>query len=174
MPDGGNVNYFAGAYLRVPDEAGYVVPLGFQSIGLGLAAGIGAGIAEPSRIPVIGTGDGSFMMSLVELDTAVRLKIGMIVIVYNDDAYGAEAHLFSDQPHRHGIVSFPETDIAAIARGFGCEAITVRELADLEAVRAWLDGPRNRPLVVDAKIAGDPSPLLESAAARGISHGGRS
>ena len=43
-------------------------------------------------------------------------------------------------------------DIAAIGRGFGCEAITVRAAGDLAAVRDWLAGPRDRPLLIDAKV----------------------
>ena len=164
VTDGGNVNCYAGAHLRVPDEKGYCIPLSFMSIGLGLAAGIGAGLAQRHRIPVVGTGDGAFMMSLVELDTAVRLGLGMVVIVYNDDAYGAEVNLFKHVTDDLDLVLFPETDIAAIARGFGCDALTVREIDDVHAVKDWLDGARNRPLVIDAKIAKFPSWMMESGA----------
>lgn len=160
VPDGGNVNFYAGAFWRVPDERGYVVPLAFQSIGVGLAEAIGAGVAEPDRLPVLGVGDGAFMMSLVELDTAVRLGLGMVIVVYNDDAYGAEIHIFPDETDKHGIVRFPDTDIAAIARGYGCEGITVRSLDDLAPLEQWLAGPRDRPIVIDAKIAGHPTPLM--------------
>ncbi|NEE00484.1 thiamine pyrophosphate-binding protein [Phytoactinopolyspora halotolerans] len=152
VTDGGNVNCYAGAHLRVPDQRGYCIPLSFQSIGLGLSSAIGAGLAQPGRMPVLGTGDGAFMMTLVELDTAVRLAMGMVVIVFNDDAYGAEVNLFQDRTDTLATVRFPETDIAAIARGYGCEAITVRAIEDVDAVRSWLDGPRNRPLIIDAKI----------------------
>ena len=75
-----------------------------------------------------------------------------MVIVYNDHAYGAEVHHFGPEGHPLDIVEFPETDIAAIARGYGCEAVTVRTVEDLKAVRDWVDGPRRRPLVVDARI----------------------
>jgi thiamine pyrophosphate-dependent acetolactate synthase large subunit-like protein len=152
VTDGGNVNCYAGAHLRVPDQRGYCIPLSYQSIGLGLAAAIGAGVAQPERMPVVGTGDGAFMMTLVELDTAVRLGMGMVVIVFNDDAYGAEVNIFDHQTDKLDTVRFPETDIAAIARGYACEAVTVRSIDDLAAVRPWLDGPRDRPLVIDAKI----------------------
>lgn len=160
VPDGGNVNCYAGAHLRVPDERGYCIPLSFQAIGMGLAAGIGAGVAQPHRLAVVGTGDGAFMMSLVELDTAVRLGLGMVVIVFNDEAYGAEVNLFQRDTARLETVRFPETDVAAVARGFGCEAVTVRDLDDLAPVAAWLDGPRDRPLVLDAKIVRYPSWLM--------------
>jgi len=160
VPDGGNVNCYAGAHLRVPDEAGYVIPLSFQAIGMGLAAAVGAGIARRDRLPVLGTGDGAFMMSLVELDTAVREGLGMLVIVYNDSAYGAEINLFDGVTDKLDIARFPETDIAAIARGFGCEGVTVRHIDDIAPVAEWLAGPRDRPLVIDAKITGVPSWLM--------------
>lgn len=158
VPDGGNVNGYTGTMLRVPDEQGYVIDLASQSIGLGLAEGIGAALARPDRLTVVGTGDGSLLMNAVELDTAVRLNLGILVVVYNDDAYGAEVNMFGGSPGL-GIVRFPETDIAAIARGYGCEAITVRGLRDLDPLGAWLDGPRDRPFLIDAKIEGFASPL---------------
>jgi thiamine pyrophosphate-dependent acetolactate synthase large subunit-like protein len=160
VPDGGNVNCYPGAHLRVPDERGYCIPLSFQAIGMGLAAGIGAAVAQPHRTAVIGTGDGAFMMSLVELDTAVRLGLGMVVIVFNDEAYGAEVNLFQGDTAQLDTVRFPETDIAAIARGFGCDAATVRGLDDLEPVADWLAGPRERPLVIDAKVVRYPSWMM--------------
>lgn len=159
--DGGNVNAYPGAHLRVPDSEGYVLPLSFQSIGLGLGSVIGAAVARPDRMAVLGTGDGSLLMGAVELETAVRLRLGILIIVYNDSAYGAEIHLFPDStPKEQEIVRFPETDIAAIARGYGCDAVTVRSLDDLDGVNAWLESDRNRPLVIDAKITGSPSWLM--------------
>jgi len=159
--DGGNVNAYPGAHLRVPDDNGYVLPLSFQSIGLGLASVIGAAVARPDRIAVLGTGDGSLLMGAVELETAVRLRLGTVIIAYNDSAYGAEIHLFPDAtPEEQEIVRFPDTDIAAIARGYGCDAITVRSLDDLDGVSAWLESDRDRPLVIDAKITGRASWLM--------------
>mgnify|MGYP002378815011 FL=1 len=157
VPDGGNANCYPAANLRVPDERGYCLPFCFQAIGLGLSACIGAALAEPGRLPVVGTGDGSFMMGVSELDTAVRLGLGMMIIVYNDSAYGAEIIHFAADGDDFDLVRFPETDIAAVARGFGCDAITVRRREDLEAATDWLEGPRSRPLVIDAKIATFPS-----------------
>lgn len=167
VPDGGNVNCYAGAHLRVPDEQGYCIPLSFQAIGMGLAAGIGAAVSQPHRLAVVGTGDGAFMMTLVELDTAVRLGLGIVVIVFNDEAYGAEVNLFQGDTAQLDTVRFPETDIAAVARGFGCDATTVRGLDDLAQVADWLEGPRDRPLVIDAKIVRYPSwMMLRSPAIR--------
>lgn len=155
--DAGSHTEYTAMYLQVPDDRGYCLPLGFQCIGLALAAGIGAAVAQPARLPVVGVGDGGFMMSLVELDTAVRLGLPLIVVVYNDSAYGAEVHHFGHSGQPLDIVEFPETDIAAIARGFGCTGLTVRSLDDLAGLRDWLDGDRSTPIVIDAKTISFPS-----------------
>jgi thiamine pyrophosphate-dependent acetolactate synthase large subunit-like protein len=77
----------------------------------------------------------------------------MVIVIYDDEAYGAEVHHFGPDGFGVDIVEFPPADIAAIGRGFGCAGVTVREPGDLAPVRDWLNGPRDRPLVIDAKIA---------------------
>ena len=96
-------------------------------------------------------------MGIAELETAVRLALPLVVIVYNDDAYGAEVHHFGPQDPSAdlGAVVFPPVDIAAIARGFGATGVTVRAEADLEAVREWLEAGPTTPIVIDARIASD-------------------
>jgi acetolactate synthase-1/2/3 large subunit len=159
--DSGNFMGYPSQYLAVPDEFGFCFTQAFQAIGLGLYTAIGAAIAQPERVPVLGAGDGGFLMGISELETAVRLKLPLVCIVYNDAAYGAEVHHFAelDDSLDLGSVKFPETDIAAIARGFGADGITVRTLDDLEPVKAWVAkfhaGSESRPLVIDAKIASD-------------------
>jgi acetolactate synthase I/II/III large subunit len=91
-------------------------------------------------------------MGVSELETLVRLKLPMLVVIYDDEAYGAEVHHFGPDGDPLDTVRFPATDIAAIARGFGCEGVVVRHAGDLAAVRTWLAGPRDKPLVVDAKV----------------------
>ncbi|ULH17000.1 thiamine pyrophosphate-binding protein (plasmid) [Deinococcus sp. KNUC1210] len=151
--DSGNFMGYPSAYLSVPDEFGFCFTQAFQSIGLGLASAIGAALAQPTRLPVLGSGDGGFLMAISELETAVRLRLPLVCIVYNDAAYGAEVHHFVGDDHT--AVRFPDTDLAALARGFGADGVTVRTLDDLGAVRAWLAAPQHRPLVIDAKIASD-------------------
>lgn len=152
--DSGNFMGYPSMYLRVPDENGFVFTQAFQSIGLGLASGIGAALAQPGRFPVVACGDGGFLMGIAELETAVRLQLGMLIVVYNDHAYGAEVYYFGPQGHPTGTVEFPETDIAAIARGYGADGVTVRSRSDLQRVAEMVRGGLSRPLVVDAKVVG--------------------
>jgi thiamine pyrophosphate-dependent acetolactate synthase large subunit-like protein len=151
--DSGNFMGYPSAYLAVPDEYGFCFTQAFQSIGLGLATAIGAALARPDRLPVAALGDGGFLMSVAELETVVRLEIPMVIVVYNDNAYGAEVHHFAGRDH--GTVIFPDTDMAAIARGFGASGLTVRTEADLGGLSEWLAGPRKGPLLIDAKITSD-------------------
>jgi thiamine pyrophosphate-dependent acetolactate synthase large subunit-like protein len=150
--DSGNFMGYPSMYLSVPDEAGFCFTQAFQSIGLGLATAIGAAIARPSRLAVAALGDGGALMAVSELETIARLGLPMVVVVYDDEAYGAEVHHFGPDGEPLDTVRFPPADIAAIGRGFGFEGITVREAADLGPVRGWLDGPRERPLLIDAKV----------------------
>jgi acetolactate synthase I/II/III large subunit len=150
--DSGNFMGYPSAYLHVPDEQGFCFTQAFQSIGLGLATAIGAALARPDRLPVAALGDGGALMGIAELETVVRLGLPMVVAVYNDSAYGAEVHHFGPDGFPLDTVVFPDTDIAAIARGFGCAGMTVRRRDDLKGVGDWLAGPRDVPLVVDAKV----------------------
>ena len=61
--DSGNFMGYPSQYLDVPDEFGFCFTQAFQAIGLGLYTAIGAAFAQPDRLPVLGTGDGGFLMS---------------------------------------------------------------------------------------------------------------
>jgi len=152
--DSGNFMGYPSMFLSVPDHHGFCFTQAFQSIGLGLAGALGAAVARPDRLTVAALGDGGYLMSAAELTTAVRLGLPLLVVVYNDAAYGAEVHHFGPDGHPLDTVTFPDTDLAAIGRGFGCEGVTVRSVGDLGPVRDWLAGPRVPPLVVDAKVGG--------------------
>ncbi len=150
--DGGHFSGWPTMYLRVPDAEGFIFHQAFQSIGLGLGTGIGAAIGRPDRLVVAAVGDGSAFMALGEIETAARLGLPMIILVYNDDAYGAEVHHFADEEVAFDTVRFAPSDLAAVGRAVGAKGVTVRTRADLAGVERWLAGPPDRPLVIDAKV----------------------
>jgi thiamine pyrophosphate-dependent acetolactate synthase large subunit-like protein len=149
--DSGHFLGYPSMYLSVPDHKGFVFPNAFQSVGLGLASGIGAAVARPDRLCVAAVGDGGALMSLGELETAARYRLPMLVVVYNDAAYGAEVHHFGPQGQPVNIACFPDTDFAALARAAGADGVAVRKEGDLAPVEDWLER-RDGPLVVDAKV----------------------
>jgi thiamine pyrophosphate-dependent acetolactate synthase large subunit-like protein len=162
--DSGNFMGYPSMFLGVPDECGFCFTQAFQCVGLGLATAIGAALARPDRLPVAALGDGGLLMAAAELETVVRLGLPMVLVVYDDAAYGAEVHHFGPHGAPLDTVRFPEADLAAIARGYGMQALTARTVEDLAPVADWVAGPRTEPLLIDAKVTqGRPSWWLEEA-----------
>lgn len=124
---------------------------GFGSIGLGVAAGIGAALSGVSDLTVVLVGDGGFMMNVSELATAVRERLPLLVVVYNDGAYGAEYQKLIDEgfsgQHSHNV--WP--DISSVAAGLGADTLTVRTTSDFEAVATALADLAG-PLVLDVRL----------------------
>jgi thiamine pyrophosphate-dependent acetolactate synthase large subunit-like protein len=152
--DSGHFMGWPARYLTVPDADGFVFSQSYQSVGLGLGTAIGAAIARPDRLAVAALGDGGLLMALGELETAARLRLPMLIVVYNDAAYGAEVHHFGPNGHALNTVQFPDTDFAALGRAAGGHGITVRHPDQMTAVTEWLTH-RDGPLVVDAKVTPD-------------------
>jgi thiamine pyrophosphate-dependent acetolactate synthase large subunit-like protein len=138
-------------YLAVPDAAGFVFPQAFQCVGLALGNAIGAAIARPDRLTVAALGDGGALLSLSEFETLGRLGLPILVVIYDDAAYGAEVHHFAPMGEPVDLAQFPDTDFAALAEAAGCRGLTARSVEDLAGVRDWL-AVRDRPLVLDAKV----------------------
>jgi acetolactate synthase-1/2/3 large subunit len=74
-------------HYAVQSPRGLIVPTNFQSMGFALPAAIGAALAAPSREVIAVVGDGGMLMSGLELITAVRERVRLTVIVFNDGAY---------------------------------------------------------------------------------------
>ena len=100
--DSGNFMGYPSMFLSVPDEQGFCFTQAYQSVGLGLASAIGAALARPDRLTVAALGDGGALMGVSELETVVRLGLPMVIVVYDDEAYGAEVHHFGPDGHRAG------------------------------------------------------------------------
>ncbi len=138
-------------YLTCTAPGLFTAMTGFGAIGLGLAAGTGAALSGRSALTVLLVGDGGFMMSASELSTAVREKVPMVVLVYNDGAYGAEYQklLNEGMAAEHSYNQWP--DITETARAFGAAAMSISHTDDIDAVApvlAQLDGP----LVLDIRL----------------------
>ena len=156
--DSGHFCGWVPRYLRVPNARASCLSHSFQSVGLGLPSVIGLAIANPGKLAVLGTGDGGFLMSMADLETALRLRLRLCILVYNDSSYAAEVHYFRRQGYSVDIVQFPPNGFAAMARGFGARGITVRTLADLDPLKAWVAEGAPGVFVVDGKI----NPNLEA------------
>lgn len=89
------------------------------SMGISLPAAIAAKLVYPERRVVVVTGDGGFMMNSQELETAVRLGLDLIVVIFNDQGYGMIELKQTGSGYGNYGVDFGNPDFAAYARSFG-------------------------------------------------------
>jgi acetolactate synthase-1/2/3 large subunit len=141
-------------FIRVPGPQHFRLTAEAGSIGVGLGPALGAAVARPDHQTVLFIGDGGLALSIADVETAARHRIPVIIVAMNDHGFGAERiHLAAD-----GLpgdcADIPDIDFAAVARGMGVEAETVRSVDELRAL-----GPRLRdrttPLLLDCKIRDD-------------------
>src|SRR5581483_3185456 len=156
--DSGHFCGWVPRYLRVPNARASCLSHSFQSVGLGLPSVIGLATANPGKLAVLGAGDGGLLMSMADMETAVRLGLRLCILVYNDASYAAEVHYFGRQGFSTDLVKFPDTNFVAIAKGFGARGTAVRSLADLEPLKKWVAEGSPGVFVVDGKI----NPNLEA------------
>jgi len=151
--DGGQQARFAIRYMQVQNSQNFIQACDAGAIGLGMGTAIGAAIARPGEIVMAAIGDASMMMSLGDLETAVRLGLPILVVVSNDEALGSEVNFLSELGMSTDVALTPSPSFAAIALAMGAQAATVRSSADLKtALQKWLGAPQDVPLVLDCRI----------------------
>jgi benzoylformate decarboxylase len=139
------------------------VPLGILSpamggLGFGIPAAIGIRMAAPERQVVALVGDGASLYSIQALWTAVRYRVGALVVILANGGYAIMDRLMEMEGGASPWPGFPEIDHAALARAFGCPAETAATQDELEQ---RLDeivpglGDRDHPLVLVVSVAPD-------------------
>jgi acetolactate synthase-1/2/3 large subunit len=150
--DGGNIGQWAHVLLwdRYP---GHWLTCGASAVvGWGLPAAIGAKLLHPARPVLLLSGDGAIGFTITELETAVRHRAPIVVVVADDEAWGIVA---SDQKRSWGepIASLlGPVDYARVAQGFGARGVTVSKPDQLApAIReAFASG---QPTLIEVPIA---------------------
>ncbi len=130
VADGGDILSFARVGLAATT---WLDPGSLGCIGVGTPFGIAASLACPGRTVVVVTGDGAFGFNAMEVDTAVRHRAPVLIVVANNGAWQIEVH---DQTQTHGKVvgtRLQFADYAAMARAFGMHAERVERAPDLPA-----------------------------------------
>lgn len=159
--DCGHFSYFPIMYMthRAPERVLWMAEFG--AVGNGLGAAIGASCASPAgSTTVLFVGDGGLYMTIGDIETAVREKIGLVVACMNDGASGSEIQHMTDWGVPTDQAIFGVGDIGAAARGLGAHGVTISNLDDIAgAVGSWNGGA---PLVLDIRISRDVrSPLYD-------------
>ena len=146
------------SFTRVGMQCGaYLDPGSLGCIGIGTGFGIGAALACPGRAVAVLTGDGAFGFNAMEIDTAARHRVPLLIVVANNGAWQIEVH---DQTVTHGKVvgtRLQHADHAAMARAFGLHGERVERAADLAPAlqRALAEVRAGRPALLDVLVTSD-------------------
>ncbi len=125
--------------------------MGFQTMGVGLPWAIAAALARPGKEVVSISGDGSFLMSATELETAVRLKLPLVHVVWRDGSYNL-VKIQQLEVYGKGFgVEFGNPDIVAFAKSFGASAYRITKPSQIiptlkKALR------EKRPTIIDMPV----------------------
>lgn len=143
---------FPAIYLSLPEGAEIQFSSQFGAVGQGLALAIGIGIGNPGRPHVVIEGDGSLLMNIQELETAARIKLPMVLVVWNDAGFGAEAHKLRAKGFDSSLAQWASPDFVAIGRAFGGDGVRLQSEAEL--VGAVEKGLKAGGLfVIDARVS---------------------
>lgn len=138
--------------LALPSMRSYMKPVGFGNMAFGLPAAIAAKLAFPGKAVLLFVGDGSLGMSLAEIETAVRERAPIAIVVMNDVSYG---NIKQEELHYYGPryigVDFTDVRYADVARGMGADGERVTRPGDLPAALARALSA-DRPYLVDVMI----------------------
>ena len=110
-----------------------LIPNGFCSMGFALPGAIAASLVHPQRKVLAICGDAGFLMNMQEMETAHRLNSNIVVMVWEDHAYGLIAWKQQSQFGRHTELSFGNPDWMQLASAFGWHGHFVDNSRDLRA-----------------------------------------
>lgn len=152
--DAGTPTPYMTRYLKINDQrTRFCIPRAFGGLGSALPASVGAWRADPEKRPIAMFGDGSFGMTVGELETLVRLQVPAIMILFNNGTFGWIKGLHRLKGHNQCFgVDFMPPDGAAIAKAFGVQAWTAKTAEELNIALAAAFAHRSGPCLVDVHV----------------------
>ena len=108
-----------------------LVSNGLSTMGFAMPGAIGAKLAEPGRRVLAATGDGAFLMNSQEIETALRERIPLTVLIWEDDAYGLIKWKMDLELGHDVATSFGNPDFVAYAESFGARGYRVSAAGEL-------------------------------------------
>lgn len=133
LSDVGAHKMWIARYYQCHEPNTCLIPNGFCSMGFALPGVIAADLVCPDRRTLAICGDAGFLMNVQEMETAHRLDSNIVVMVWEDNAYGLIAWKQDNEFGRHTDLSFTNPDWMQLAEAFGWHGHHVTKSRDLEA-----------------------------------------
>jgi acetolactate synthase-1/2/3 large subunit len=129
-----------------------VVPNGFCSMGFALPAAIAAQLVDPSHKIVAMCGDGGFLMNVQEIETAVRLRLPIIVIVWCDYDYGMISLKQIYEYGKSAFTKFNNPNFVKLAESFGAIGYNVRSTEEFSEVLEKAKVSKSSPVIISIDV----------------------
>ena len=127
-------------------------------MGFALPGAIAANLVDPARRVVGLAGDAGFMMNVQEMETANRLESNIVMLVWEDGAYGLIAWKQETQFGKHTDLAFGNPDWLELARAFGWNGHRVERCAGVAEVVSHAQAEHGTRLVLDGTAVPGPQP----------------
>jgi len=134
LSDVGAHKMWISRYYPAEEPNTVLISNGFCSMGFALPGAIGAKIACPEQRVLAICGDAGFLMNVQDLETAVRLKLNVVIMVWADGAYGLIEWKQQNEFGKHFNLEFGNPDWELLAKAFGCYGRTIRKAGELPEV----------------------------------------
>lgn len=129
-----------------------IVPNGFCSMGFALPAAIAAQLVNPSQKIVAMCGDGGFLMNVQEIETAVRLRLPIIIIIWCDYDYGMISFKQIHEFGRSAFTKFNNPNFARLAESFGAIGYNVKSTEEFSKVLEKAKKSTSSPVIVSIDV----------------------
>jgi acetolactate synthase-1/2/3 large subunit len=151
ISDVGTCKFWAAKFYPVYRNNTFILSNGFASMGFAFPSAMVAKLICPGRNVVALCGDGGFMMNLQDLETACRLKLNVVVVIFNDNGYNLIKWKSERKFGTSYGVSFSNPDFVTLAESFGAVGIRLRSSQEFEVVlRDALT--KTAPVIIDVPI----------------------
>ncbi|ONS59354.1 acetolactate synthase large subunit [Burkholderia cenocepacia] len=149
--DNGMYKIWFARYWRAHEPNSLLLDNALASMGAGLPSAIATKIVHPQRKVIAVCGDGGFMMNSQELETAVRLKLDIVVMILRDDAFGMIRWKQENMNFPDFAMTLQNPDFVSYAQSYGAHGHRVESADDLEPLlRECFSSPGVR--VIDVPI----------------------
>ena len=129
-----------------------IIPNGFCSMGFSLPGAIAAKIAEPEKRVIAMSGDAGFLMNVQEIETAVRLKLPIIVIVWCDEDLGMISMKQKDEFGKSVFTKFNNPDFVGLAESFGAIGYKITTTEEFSKKLEEAKKINDRPIIISIDV----------------------
>ena len=147
---------WAAQSLDIGPDQRFLTSGGMGAMGFALPAAVGAALACPDQAIVMIAGDGSFQLNIQELQTVVRNKLPLKMVILDNGCHGMVRQFqqsYFDERYQSTYWGYSAPDFARVAAAYGIEGRTVEDPADVEDALRWLWRDPHAPALLQTRIA---------------------